>query len=312
MSCWDRTGGRSRSARALIIPYALRHSYAQRHADAGVPVDVLKELMDHVSVTTTMGYYQVSLKRKQQAIRSVTPLTTDAAGNPAPFTSPAAYQRASVAVPFGNCTEPSNVRVGGGACPIRFQCAGCGFYRPDPSYLPALEQHIASLRADRETARAIGAADYVQASLTAEIDAFAAVAGNDAPQAVRAGPSPARRGRGSQPDPAPGPRHPHPAADRRHIPHPGDGMTTTSRTQAMLAARTKDSNNKRQRALAAVRTLEAAGTPVTATAVAAAAGVSTWLVYADGVREQLEAARRRQAGSDTGPDPAPPQLAASR
>ena len=43
---------------SLITPYALRHSYAQRHADAGVPVDVLKELMDHVSVTTTMGYYR--------------------------------------------------------------------------------------------------------------------------------------------------------------------------------------------------------------------------------------------------------------
>jgi integrase len=41
---------------SLITPYALRHSYAQRHADAEVPVDVLKELMDHVSVTTTMGY----------------------------------------------------------------------------------------------------------------------------------------------------------------------------------------------------------------------------------------------------------------
>ncbi len=161
---------------ALIIPYALRHSYAQRHADAGVPVDVLKELMDHAAVATTMGYYRVSLKRKQQAIRSVGPLATDAAGNPAPFTSATAYQRASVAVPFGNCTEPSNVKAGGGACPIRFQCAGCGFYRPDPSYLPALEQHIASLRADTETARAIGAAGYVLASLTAEIDAFTAVA----------------------------------------------------------------------------------------------------------------------------------------
>ena len=161
---------------SLITPYALRHSYAQRHADAGVPVDVLKELMDHVSVTTTMGYYQVSLKRKQQAIRSVGPLATDAAGNPAPFATPTAYQRASVAVPFGNCTEPSNVTAGGGACPIRFQCAGCGFYRPDPSYLPALEQHIAGLRADLETARAMDAAGYVLASLTAQIDAFAAVA----------------------------------------------------------------------------------------------------------------------------------------
>ncbi|MGH3629316.1 MAG: tyrosine-type recombinase/integrase, partial [Sciscionella sp.] len=115
---------------ALIAPYALRHSYAQRHADAGVPVDVLKELMDHVAVATTMGYYSVGLKRKQQAIRSVGALAVDASGKPAPFTSPTAYQQASVSVPYGNCTEPSNVKAGGGACPIRFQCAGCGFYRP--------------------------------------------------------------------------------------------------------------------------------------------------------------------------------------
>jgi len=79
-------------------------------------------------------------------------------------------------VPSGNCTEPSNVKAGGGACPIRFQCAGCGFCRPDPSYLPALEQHIAGLRADRETALAIGAADYVLANLAAEIGAFTSVA----------------------------------------------------------------------------------------------------------------------------------------
>jgi hypothetical protein len=161
---------------SLITPYALRHSYAQRHADGGVPVDVLKELMDHAAVATTMGYYRVGLKRKQQAIRSVGSLAVDAAGNPAPFTSPTAYQRASVAVPFGNCTEPSNVKAGGEACPIRFQCAGCGFYRPDPSYLPALEQHIAALRADRETAHAIGAAAYVTDNLTAEIRAFSHVA----------------------------------------------------------------------------------------------------------------------------------------
>ena len=49
-------------------------------------------------------------------------------------------------------------------------------FRSDPSYLPALEQHIAGLRADRETARAMDAAGYVLASLSAEIDAFTAVA----------------------------------------------------------------------------------------------------------------------------------------
>lgn len=161
--------------RSKILPYALRHSYAQRHADAGVPVDVLKELMDHLSVTTTMGYYTISLKRKRQAITAVGSLATDKTGKPAPFTSPTAYQRASVSVPYGNCTEPSNVTAGGGACPIRFQCAGCGFYRPDPSYLPALEEHTADLRRDRETARAMDAADYVIANLTAQIDAFTAV-----------------------------------------------------------------------------------------------------------------------------------------
>lgn len=97
-------------------------------------------------------------------------------GNPAPFTGSTAYERSSVSVPFGNCTEPSNVTAGGGACPIRFQCAGYGFYRPDPSYLPALEQHVADLRADRETAQAIGTADYVSANLSAEINAFTHVA----------------------------------------------------------------------------------------------------------------------------------------
>ena len=142
---------------SLITPYVLRHCYAQRHADAGVPVDVLKELLDHVAIGTTMGYYSISLKRKQHAIASVGSLAVDADGNAAPFVDTLAYERASVSVPFGNCTEPSNVNAGGGHCPIRFQCAGCGFYRPDPSYLPTLEEHIASLRADRETARAMDA-----------------------------------------------------------------------------------------------------------------------------------------------------------
>jgi len=161
---------------SLIFPYALRHSYAQRHADAGVPVDVLRELMDHASIQTTMGYYRISLKRKQQAIRAVGSLAIDSDGRPAPFANPLAWERALVSVPFGNCTEPSVVKAGGSSCPIRFQCAGCGFYRPDPSYLPAIEEHILSLRADLETARAIGAAGYVIANLGEQINAFIQVA----------------------------------------------------------------------------------------------------------------------------------------
>jgi integrase len=43
--------------RSKIHPYAFRHSYAQRHADNGTPVDVLRRLMDHTSIQTTGGYY---------------------------------------------------------------------------------------------------------------------------------------------------------------------------------------------------------------------------------------------------------------
>ena len=83
-------------------------------------------------------------------------------------------------------------------------------------------------------------------------------------------------------------------------------MTAATRTQAMLAARAQASRDKRQQVLTAVQALEAAGTAVTATAVATAAGVSTWLVYADGIREHIQAARNRQARREPGPGKAAP------
>lgn len=97
----------------------------------------------------------------------------------APVAGPASatrYELRSVAVPFGNCIEPSNVTAGGKQCPIRFQCAGCGFYRPDPSYLPAIEDHVNALKADRETALAIDAEDFVLRNLTDQATAFGQVA----------------------------------------------------------------------------------------------------------------------------------------
>ncbi|MFF1873003.1 tyrosine-type recombinase/integrase [Kitasatospora herbaricolor] len=157
--------------RTLIYPYAFRHSYAQRHADAGTPVDILRELMDHKSIAMTQRYYQVSLKRKRAAVTTLSAHVVDRHGSHSP-TSTASYELRSVAVPYGGCTEPSNVKAGGASCPIRFQCAGCGFYRPDPSYLPAIEQHINELRADRESALAMDAADFVITALTAQITAF--------------------------------------------------------------------------------------------------------------------------------------------
>ncbi len=57
--------------RSLIFPYAFRHAFAQRHADADTPLDVLKELMDHEDPKTTMGYYRVTLERKRQAVKTL-------------------------------------------------------------------------------------------------------------------------------------------------------------------------------------------------------------------------------------------------
>ncbi|MFF1460554.1 tyrosine-type recombinase/integrase [Streptomyces sp. NPDC058330] len=164
--------------RDKIYPYAFRHSYAQRHADAEVPIDVLKDLMDHRSTETTARYYKVSLKRKQEAVKKMRLHVVDRHGNPAPMASNKAYELRSVAVPFGGCTEPSNVKAGGQACPIRFQCAGCGFYRPDPSYLAAIEDQIRDLKADKETALAMGTDEYVIRNLQDQIDAFKTVAKN--------------------------------------------------------------------------------------------------------------------------------------
>lgn len=159
--------------RTQIIPYGFRHAYAQRHADAGTRPDVLRDLMDHRSLDVTMGYYKVSLGRKQEAVRTVARLAVDRHGSPKRFEDLLAYEVESVAVPYGGCTEPSNVKAGGGHCRIRFQCAGCDFYRPDPSYLPALEQQVADLRADREAALAMEAADWVVRNFDDQIRAYA-------------------------------------------------------------------------------------------------------------------------------------------
>ena len=74
--------------------------------------------------------------------------------------------------------------------------------------------------------------------------------------------------------------------------------TREARTAALRKARERASHDKRQQALAAIDTLAAAGTPITFASVAKTAGVSSWLVHADGIREHVQTARRRQADND--------------
>ncbi len=143
--------------KAAVFPYAYRHTYAQRHADAGVPVDVLRELLDHDSMDTTQVYYRVGAERRREAIDKVTRHQFDRHGSNAWHEAQALLDAArarqavgQVAVPYGTCTEPSNVQAGGGACPFRFRCAGCDHFRTDVSYLPDLKAYLHDLLRDRE------------------------------------------------------------------------------------------------------------------------------------------------------------------
>jgi chromosome segregation ATPase len=73
---------------------------------------------------------------------------------------------------------------------------------------------------------------------------------------------------------------------------------TGKRTPAdvLREARKSDSLAKRSRVLAVIDEMKARDEPVTFLGVARAAQVSNWLVYAEGVREHVEAARKGQAG----------------
>jgi hypothetical protein len=72
-----------------------------------------------------------------------------------------------VAVPYGGCSEPSNVAAGGHDCPLRFRCIGCGHFSTDISYLPDLERYLADLLRHRERlAAALDADDWARNEAT--------------------------------------------------------------------------------------------------------------------------------------------------
>jgi integrase len=152
-----RTGDGVEFDQRRVVPYAYRHTYAQRHADAGVGIDVLRELMDHRKLDTTKGYYSVGDTRRREAVDRVAALQFDRHGNriwrqAQALLDSAQARRAvgQVVVPFGVCTEPSNVQAGGHACPYRFRCAGCDHFRTDVSYLPDLHAYLDDLLRNRE------------------------------------------------------------------------------------------------------------------------------------------------------------------
>jgi integrase len=161
--------------KSKIAPYCYRHTYAQRHADAGVAPDVLRDLMNHQNITATLGYYRIGEDRRRDAVDQVAALQFDRHGNriwrevkTLLDAEHARYAVGEVAVPYGRCAEPSNVASGGTTCPIRFRCAGCDHFRTDVSYLPDLTAYLDDLLRSRERlAVAIdGVDDWARADAT--------------------------------------------------------------------------------------------------------------------------------------------------
>ncbi len=158
-----------------ISPYCYRHTYAQHHADAGITPYVLRDLMNHRSINATLRYYRVGEGRRRDAVDKVTAMQFDRHGNriwqdvrALLDAEHARYAIGEIAVPYGRCTEPSNVAAGGGACPIRFRCAGCDHFRTDVSYLPDLTAYLDDLLRTRERLAAAidGVDDWARADAT--------------------------------------------------------------------------------------------------------------------------------------------------
>jgi hypothetical protein len=113
--------------------------------------------MGHENMNTTQGYYTVRDARKRKAVQALAPLQLDCRGNQ---TMPVVEQLLAserlrqqvgqTAVPMGHCTEPSNVKAGGHACPYRYQCLGCEHFRTDPASQPELRDYLHKLLLDRE------------------------------------------------------------------------------------------------------------------------------------------------------------------
>jgi hypothetical protein len=118
---------------------------------------------------------RVGEARRREAVDKVTAMQFDRHGNriwrdalALLDSERARYAAGSVAVPYGTCTQPANVQAGGGACPVRFRCAGCDHFRTDVSHLPDLTGYLDDLLRTRErlAATAAGVDDWARADAT--------------------------------------------------------------------------------------------------------------------------------------------------
>lgn len=119
--------------RSAVTIYSFRHSFAQRHADSGTPIEVLAELMGHTRLTSTQTYYRVTEKRKRKAVDLLAGLQVDRDGTLPPPRRASPRRR----------NDPRGHRTG--RCPLRRvqrtdQCESARTGLPVPP--PVLRLHL--------------------------------------------------------------------------------------------------------------------------------------------------------------------------
>ena len=134
-----------------------RHTYAQRHADAGIPIDVLAELLDHRSYSVTRRYYRIG-----EDPAAATPSTR----SPRSASTGTATGSGATPTPDGLRARPPRHRRGRRPLrhlhrtnqrqgrrrrlPVRFRCAGCDHFRTNIAFLPDLQAYLDDLLRTRE------------------------------------------------------------------------------------------------------------------------------------------------------------------
>jgi integrase len=306
-----------------IVAYAFRHSYAQRHADNGTPVEVLRELMGHASMVTTQGYYRVRQERARRAVQTLAPLQIDRYGH---RTMPVVQELleserlrrevGQIAVPLGLCTEPSNVKARGQGCVYRYRCVGCEHFRTDPSNQAELREYLHQLLTGRERLATTvpQLADWAQRDAMPseeEISALRALIRRNEQildelepgdrAAVLEAIATTRRLRAQLRVTI---RRPlqghHPPATANSSPPAGGTGRMSGRGEAMVARRRLDGQLKHQRVIAAVDAHLAAGRDLSVAALARHAGVSRKFIYAHpDLRAHIEQRTEQANRADT-------------
>lgn len=149
-----------------IDAYSFRHAFAQRLADAvdesgrsTTPPDVLQSYMGHKSFKTTMGYYEVTAKRRRRVLNSLAARKLDIHGKAVEAAAERdPYRR--VGLDIGSCTEPQNVATSGRSCALNHACESCPFFLVDPLDREGIVAKRSHLEVQRERAALINSPQY--------------------------------------------------------------------------------------------------------------------------------------------------------